>query len=193
MSKKSTTTVTEIPEFAGKVFNRIYQCERGKELRTLMMCRYDGTEFKYKGHEDAQFDYCYMEPTWPGIPEESIVFENEDFTIALGHDQNCCECVQFESTDIPLSELVGHRIIKVEKRAVHREIDYGDETKTWYIFEVEGVGTCTMRWCGTSNGWYSTAVDVFTEDRTVYNKWMASSSGSSDINSEGKEAPKVVN
>ena len=171
---ESTSKFQEIPEMAGRTFKRVFKTHDSIPLHKLRCHWYDGTRSGNNfDPETEKFDYCTMEDCGY-IPEDSVVFTDGVFTVAFGHMQSCCERVELESTDIPLDQLEGHRIIRADVRSITRNDDDGERTDTWYTFEVEDVGTCTMRWCGTSNGYYSTEVEMFVEDRTFYEKWWKS-------------------
>lgn len=76
------------------------------------------------------------------------------------HYQDCCECVFIEDVDIDLTDLVGSRIVNIEEACkCSHECDYDDST-TWTFYKIQTTTQCaTIRWCGTSNGYYSEAVD----------------------------------
>lgn len=79
------------------------------------------------------------------------------------HHQDCCENVYIESIDGDLSDLVGapiSRAEEVDNDDAHQYStgEYGDVTQwTFYKFE-SPKGSVTVRWSGTSNGYYSTSV-----------------------------------
>ncbi|WP_217362869.1 hypothetical protein [Roseicella sp. DB1501] len=84
----------------------------------------------------------------------------------LYHSQSCCESVQIEDVCGDLNDLVGSPIIKAEEREFRDENppdvtvpDYQDSF-TWTFYEFATVkGSVTVRWYGSSNGYYSESVD----------------------------------
>ena len=86
------------------------------------------------------------------------------------HCQNCCEGVSIEDIVGDLSDLEGSPIIRAEERTESGDVknddgwDYGTETWTFYEFATNK-GSVTVRWYGSSNGYYSESVD-FTKVRT---------------------------
>lgn len=78
--------------------------------------------------------------------------------IMLWHCQNCCEDVEIEDVCGDLDDLAGSPIITAEERS--RRGDIG-ESSTWTFYEFATInGSVTIRWLGTSNGYYSESVDV---------------------------------
>lgn len=82
------------------------------------------------------------------------------------HNQDCCESVFLEDVVGDLDDLIGSPIIKAEVRTSTEETpidpeDYLDDSNTWTFFELATVkGSVTLRWWGSSNGYYSEDVDV---------------------------------
>lgn len=79
------------------------------------------------------------------------------------HSQDCCENVRVEDTCGDLSDLVGAPIL--EATETRCEDATGDDectndSGTWTFYRFSTVkGTVTVRWLGTSNGYYSESVD----------------------------------
>lgn len=100
---------------------------------------------------------------------------------AMYHYQNCCENVSIEDINGDLDDLVGAPIIiaeavvsceetpeqaaKEEKRKQEEGEDYYDyrESFTWTFYKFATIkGYVTIRWYGSSNGYYSEGVDFST-------------------------------
>ena len=102
---------------------------------------------------------------------ESIIFSLlEDPKIlkyVMYHNQDCCEDVHVEDIAGDLNDLVGSPITRAEVRTNRDEtpIDkdaYGDESNTWTFFEFSTIkGSVTIRWWGSSNGYYGEDVDIY--------------------------------
>lgn len=195
MSCKTHTEEFNLDFMVGKTFDKIYQSNKRETLYFTDLYDSDGKQLQVNVNDDweyqvdddwehhvikqnfdkiSKYEYCDRREQ-QSIEEGAVIFKNDNITVFFTHDQDCCECVQFESIDIPFEELQGHKILSAKCRTTIRETDDGDNRDTWYIFDVEGVGTATMRWSGSSNGWYSTMVDVYIQDDTIYNAWRATS------------------
>lgn len=100
--------------------------------------------------------------------DEEIVFTADDGKKwKLYHDQDCCESVRVEDVIGNLSDLVGSPVLMAEE--VDNEdtppVDPADaeESYTWTFYKFATIkGYVTIRFYGTSNGYYSESVD-FTE------------------------------
>lgn len=93
-----------------------------------------------------------------------------DKVFVFYHHQECCESVLIEEIIGDLNDLVGSPLIQAE--SVTKEGDalneYGD-TITWTFLKFATIkGSVTVRWYGTSNGYYSESVD-FCDLRTKQN------------------------
>lgn len=75
------------------------------------------------------------------------------------HEQSCCEGVSIEDIAGDLDDLIGSPILVAEERTKEGENKYEDEMWTFYEFATIK-GSVTIRWYGTSNGYYSISVDM---------------------------------
>ncbi|NDF92783.1 MAG: hypothetical protein EB115_12595 [Betaproteobacteria bacterium] len=85
----------------------------------------------------------------------------DGYMVEMFHSQECCEDVYLEDVVGDLSDLENSEIVRAEK--TDREIEdseYG--IKGWTFYNISTVkGSVTLRWCGSSNGYYSVDVGVY--------------------------------
>jgi hypothetical protein len=95
--------------------------------------------------------------------DEELIFTLEDGTqFKLYHDQSCCEHVYLADVTGEFADLIGSPITmaeEVESKQESHKTDYGD-SETWTFYKFATVkGYVTLRWIGSSNGYYSESVD----------------------------------
>lgn len=102
------------------------------------------------------------------LDNERVVFTTADGDkYQLTHYQSCCETVRVEDIIGDLDDLTGSPILMAEEAtnseghpAGHPPDGYEPESFTWTFYKFATVkGYVTIRWYGTSNGYYSEAVD----------------------------------
>ena len=77
------------------------------------------------------------------------------------HEQDCCESVYLEDVCGEWEDIIGSKIlvsedVSSESEAPARKRSY----EQWTFYKIDTAkGGVTLRWYGTSNGYYSTAVD----------------------------------
>ncbi len=75
------------------------------------------------------------------------------------HSQDCCENVNVEDIVGDLSDLVGTPILVAEERS-QEDPDHSWGVGEWTFYEARTIkGSVTIRWYGSSNGYYSTSVN----------------------------------
>ena len=91
--------------------------------------------------------------------EELIFILDNGDKYKLYHEQDCCESVLIEDIAGDLNDLVGSPLTMAEEVSENGpETDWGDTcTYTFYKFATIK-GYVTVRWCGSSNGYYSESV-----------------------------------
>lgn len=75
------------------------------------------------------------------------------------HRQDCCESVYIEDIIGDLDDLIGSTVTMAEEVTETGSNDWDTYTWTFYKFAT-AKGYVTIRWYGTSNGYYSESVDV---------------------------------
>lgn len=91
---------------------------------------------------------------------DTLTFKVSDGTqYQLYHEDCCCESVYIEDIVGDLNNLIGEPITMAEESFnVDESGDY--ESATWTFYKLATVkGYVTIRWLGTSNGYYSESVD----------------------------------
>lgn len=83
--------------------------------------------------------------------------------LQMYHRQDCCEFVRVEEVFGDVDWLVGSPIVTAECRIGDNQLDTGSyESATWTFYEfATNKGSVTIRWLGTSNGYYGEGVDTF--------------------------------
>lgn len=95
--------------------------------------------------------------------DTEITFNTESgLSFKLLHYQDCCEDVRIEDINGDVQDLVGGLVISAEE-VVGESVtdDYYSDPCTWTFYKLDtNRGGITIRWVGTSNGYYSERVDV---------------------------------
>ena len=111
-----------------------------------------------------------------GLTVENIVVDDEmtfiftnGIKVKFYHSQSCCESVYIESIVGDINDLIGNTLVVAEEVSNYdgnandineTDVDWGDvEQWTFYKFD-SNKGGITVRWYGTSNGYYSTDVSM---------------------------------
>ena len=92
--------------------------------------------------------------------ENEILFEDlEGNKYKMYHYQSCCEEVYIEDICGDLNNLLNEPLIMAEEVTEEGNTEWG--TYTWTFYKLATVkGYVTLRWYGTSNGYYSERVDL---------------------------------
>lgn len=102
------------------------------------------------------------------IYSDCLVFYTIDAKYIMSHTQDCCEHVSIDDIVGDLSCLLATPIIHAEETSNHDvpKSDY-DESFKWTFYNISTIkGSVTIKWHGTSNGYYSESVDIFKIDLT---------------------------
>ena len=92
--------------------------------------------------------------------DDRLVFEAVDGRqFIFQHFRDCCESVEIEDIVGDLTDLEG--VIVEAAESVQNDPQAGESgTWTFYRFSVAGKGTVTVRWYGSSSGYYSEGVGL---------------------------------
>lgn len=124
--------------------------------------------------------------------DDEIIFtcDNGD-KYKMYHSQNCCECVSIDDIDGELNDLIGtpiiqaeeatssehppERLAEIEKEKQENGDGYYDyeNSFTWTFYKFATIkGYVTIKWYGTSNGYYSESVDLVKADENgAFSRW----------------------
>lgn len=102
--------------------------------------------------------------------QDEIIFTAVDGRVwMMNHYQDCCESVSIDDIIGDLADLVGSEILMAEEVS-HSDSDmfglplveehWGNDSCTWTFYKLATVkGYVTIRWYGSSNGYYSESVN----------------------------------
>lgn len=101
------------------------------------------------------------------IDDGELRFVTSDgVTYRMYHDQDCCEQVSIEDICGDLEDLIGSPILKAEESSNNDDPPAASyvESYTWTFYKIDTIkGGVTIRWFGSSNGYYSERVSFYKE------------------------------
>ena len=95
------------------------------------------------------------------IGDYEFILEATDGTILkFFHDQDCCEYVLINDIIGDVKDLIGYPLLEAEEiTSEGYQNPESDDYTQWTFYRFSTVqGTITVRWLGSSNGYYSTDV-----------------------------------
>ena len=98
--------------------------------------------------------------SWCKTKEEELIFNLENGkSYRFYHKQDCCEFVFIEDINGNIDDIIAKEILKFEERTEYSSDDWGD-SQTYTFYDIETFDKhIQIRWCGSSNGYYSESVD----------------------------------
>lgn len=104
---------------------------------------------------------CGSAPLATGAASATFTFDDGSH-LRMWHDQDCCEDVSLADIVGDLADIIGAPLVMAEEvSSAARPEDApegsgGDSSETWTFYKFATVkGYVTLRWCGSSNGYYS--------------------------------------
>jgi hypothetical protein len=95
--------------------------------------------------------------------DEILITDSSGVSYKMHHDQDCCECVEVEEVIGDFSDLLNSPILLAEvvtDNETVKDDEYPDESFLWTFYKLATLkGAVTIRWYGSSNGYYSEEVD----------------------------------
>lgn len=79
------------------------------------------------------------------------------------HSQDCCESVSIDDVVGDLNDLLGEPLLEADEAESNEDPGdlYNDGCYAWTFYKLgTRKGSVTVRWYGTSNGYYSVSVDL---------------------------------
>ena len=111
---------------------------------------------------------------WDCTQDELVLHFGENQRVRFCHDQDCCESVVIEDVCGDLDDLIGTPLVEAEVVYQTDEDpeavpgDHADDSWTWSFYKFgTRRGSVTVRWFGTSNGFYSESVDHHYENDDI--------------------------
>lgn len=99
-------------------------------------------------------------PHLRGLEGDVLYFLCEGKEYIMDHSYSCCESVYIEDICGNLDWLIGTPILRAEEKTNQHSSE--DKQETWTFYELATINvSVTIRWYGTSNGYYSTKVNFY--------------------------------
>lgn len=102
---------------------------------------------------------------------DEIIFHTDNGTFTMYHNQDCCENVSIEDIDGDLMDLLNQKILLAEKRTNDenpKPDEYNNDCFLWTFYTIRTVkSSVTIRWYGSSNGYYSVEVSFIKKNVVI--------------------------
>lgn len=92
-------------------------------------------------------------------------------SVRFYHSQDCCESVYIEDISGDLSSLLFKPLLQADVKSNHESCtdEHESVTYTFYTF-ANSSSVVDVRWCGSSNGYYSESVDIDIESFDLHSR-----------------------
>lgn len=104
------------------------------------------------------------------VVDEEICFRTDDKVYVMLHHPDCCEHVYIEDICGDIDDLLDSPILlaeEAENPPFSKDFpnENSDESFTWTFYKLSTIkGSVTIRWYGSSNGYYSESVSVYEQN-----------------------------
>ena len=96
--------------------------------------------------------------------ERMVFYADDGRRFVFYHSQSCCENVDIEDVCGDIDDLIGSPIMLAEEVSNEDAPVLDRESYTWTFYRFgTAKGSVTVRWLGTSNGYYSESVSFDVE------------------------------
>jgi len=122
----------------------------------------------YMDYEEKYFDYLIGKTLIKikiSKDERKILLKTtENETFEMFHEQDCCEDVYLDEVHGDFEDILNTPILEAEE-ITNSELpkkNVRDESFTWTFYKLRTIkGSVTLKWYGSSNGYYSETVGLF--------------------------------
>ncbi len=115
----------------------------------------------YQPYLDEMLEQVFTK-VWVTDDNDSLIFENEKAQYVFSHRRDCCESVYVDEVIGDLSDLENLPLLVSRLDTNQEGPKLNEESYTWTFYSFATFkGYVTVRFLGSSNGYYSEEVDIW--------------------------------
>lgn len=127
---------------------------KGKTITEITGFSKDSFEIKFKCSDDSNYRMLHYQDCCEGVSVEDIIGDVVDL---LNNEILLAEEVTSNEPEEPEKSRRAKEKAEREANGGHY---YGEDSETWTFYKLSTIkGSVTIRWYGSSNGYYSESVD----------------------------------